>query len=372
MAEIIQYQDILTHCRSHLIPLSAIGPDELKSDVEKLLPDLQKNDFTLAIRPQDILSMYNYPLAKCYIAGDEITIHVKVPLHREGAKLTLYEVINLPYLYKDSVCTINHSPTYVVDADSYITTIQGTQLNSCDPSSGICYVSQFQSDPQIGKLCIESIIRGSSVNELKKACPFTCFPRLSQQPYITQLDFHTFMITSVPKGSTIVCDSANSTKIIRQLPEIEYGSLEVVIPCSCRLNIKGRSQPISSPYPCPTGNVDKISVVQTIPSTWAKIDVIVTDTMLRAGAKPITNTFANLSAALNESWVLESTTFNVSEIADLVHVKIPDIIHLLPSVSSALLYIWNVPLTLAILYLFWDRIKKAARLAASFTPKEWP
>lgn len=364
VAELIQYQDILSHCRSHFIPFTAIKPNELQADLEKIQEEVSLHGYTTAIKPRDVMSMYNYPLAKCHFSGDKINIHVRVPLKQKEAKITLYEVVNLPFLFRDSVCSINHSPTYVAETDNSLVTIQGTQLNSCDPASGICYISQFTEDPQIGKQCVEHILQGSSVSDLKKNCPFTCNPRNKNSHFITQLDFHTFMIAGASEGSKIECTNNNGTITSQPLPIIEVGSLEIKIPCQCKILIQGRSDFLTSPFPCPKGKIETVSITHTIPSPWSKVDVIITNSKLQEELKPTVNAFRNLSVALNESWTLEPTTLNISDIADLVHVKIPDIIHKLPSISSALLFIWNIPLTIAVIYLFWDRIKKAAQFAA--------
>jgi len=57
--------------------------------------------------------------------------------------------------------------------------------------------------------------------------------------------------------------------------------------------------------------------------------------------------------SLNESWSLDSPTLNITEIKDLTRVQMPAIVHMLPSFSSMLLFLWNIPLTLAVMYLMY-------------------
>lgn len=129
LAEFMQYMDILNHCRNHYLPFTAVDPLTLAKDIKTITDRAAKHHYEPAIDETNTMAYYNYPLAKCHFAGPEITVQLRVPLRRIGNPIKLYEVVNIPFLYEDSICSINHSPTYVAETEVGITTIQGTQLN---------------------------------------------------------------------------------------------------------------------------------------------------------------------------------------------------------------------------------------------------
>jgi len=352
ITDIMHYNDLVQHCRSRLIPLSAVPIGDLKTDLQALQKEVRKHGYQLVINPGDAVKYYNYPLAKCVFADDKIMITGKAPLRKQKEIFSLHQLVNIPFIYNNEVCTIDHSPTLLAATEQDVITIQGTALETCKPSEGICYVSQFESDPQEGSRCATLILQGAPVSQLKESCPFTCRKRVKDSHFVTQLDFHRFILTGHPEGTTLICEK-NDTSKPTPIPTNDIGCTEVLVPCSCFIRIPGRNRVIRSPYPCPESNTRRAIIHRLIPAAWGKIDIPVLSeaAMSRAYQHNLNAySFQDVKEILNTSWTLDST-LNITEIEDLLHIQLPDIVHKLPTISSFLLYLWNVPLTVAVLYL---------------------
>jgi len=161
VTEIQQYSDILSHCRNGLIPITAVPLDTLRRDMQGLESELNLHGHKLAIPLDNVMAMYSFPIASCSFAKNIIGIHIRVPIKRDDSDFTLYEVVNIPFVYENSVCTLAHSPTYLARDGNDVVAIQGTQLSKCPVDSGLCYVPEWHTDPQNGAQCMEKILKGS-------------------------------------------------------------------------------------------------------------------------------------------------------------------------------------------------------------------
>jgi len=247
------------------------------------------------------------------------------PIHEE---FSLYQVVNVPFAFEDSICTLTHTPAFLAASKNRVIPIQGMELKLCEPEDGLCFASQFNSDPAMGSACAEKIITTAFVNELKEVCAFECKKKPNGTNFVTQLDLHSFVITNVPRETYLFCQLEDETTK-ELLPQVTTGALELLIPCNCWVKMPGRTQPIRSPYPCSRAPFEKPIVHSIIPMMWSKIDTILLreDHTLGLDAEAYSNTFSNISICLNESWSLGSPTLNLTEIEDLTKVKIPEIVH---------------------------------------------
>ncbi len=178
----------------------------LKEDLFNLALEVSKHNHELAIPPVQVGEYYKFKIASCTFSADRVLIKLRIPLKEQNVDWEIHEMVNTPFLFVNEVCKIRHSPTYVASNRHQVVAIQGTQLNLCEPHEGICYVSQFPMSPTVGELCAERLNCGASVSDLNEVCTFECLERKGTNVYVTQLDFPTFVLTNVPKGTSIECE----------------------------------------------------------------------------------------------------------------------------------------------------------------------
>jgi uncharacterized membrane protein len=142
------------------------------------------------------------------------------------------------------------------------------------------------------------------------------------------------------------------------------GALEVQLTCDCEILIPGR-RPVRPPYPCPSTLLKEPMTHIIIPSIMSRIDVVLQSTKM---APSHFTSYANLSACFNETWDLGTPKINISAIADLERLRVPDIVHMLPSGTSALMIIWNLILTALLLFLGFKVCGGSGVAVASWLP----
>jgi len=344
MTETMRFQDIQNHCRQGTLSLLAINSERLTKDLKNINRNLNSDDHELVIPYTQISRYFKLKLADCIFTPEaRVVIRLRIPIKRRREVWKLLELINIPFGYKESTCMIQHAPTYLAVSQKNLVAIQGTQLHLCQPDTGLCQIPQFNSDPGAGYLCVQRLLQGASVQSLNQVCMFECMAGQNDIT-ITQLDYHTFVITGALKGMGISCryDGSNQTYPVIP-PKDGIGSLEVKIPCGCQLTIPDRI-PIRPPYPCPTGLVTYPVVNLVIPTIMSKVDVMLS----AADYTHERAMFPNISSVFNETWHLDTPRLNLTEVTQLKGLVVPQLIHMTPASSDTMLIIWNVILTVAV------------------------
>ena len=202
----------MSHCRAQTISLLALPLDSLRIDLRAVQRNIARDSHELVIPINRISEYYKLKLADCTFTRNRIIIRLRIPIRRKSDNWRLHDLVVVPFGFKGSLCMLRHAPTYIATSGSEVVTIQGSQLQQCDPFTGLCFIPQFNSDPMTGALCPARILRGSSVSELNEVCVFEC-QGTKIQPAITQLDFHTFVITGGPEGMFIACRSISISRM---------------------------------------------------------------------------------------------------------------------------------------------------------------
>lgn len=354
VSDVMQYNDILSHCKAQLLPMSAVGRWDLMNDLFKMQAEVRKYGYDIAFDPTESIRLYTHKFTSCQFANNRIRIVVKVPLRHLNENYQIHELITVPFVYQDSLCYIDHAPTLLAVSSNDIIALQGTDLQGCNPKEGICYLSSFTTDPQESYACSKAIHQGATVQELKEACSMTCRKLPPTSNLITQIDVSRYVLTNPPIGTTIHCDSKEP--IPAPIPVIpnRFGATEVALSCGCYIRMPGRKRHIRSPYPCPPNQHIKPQTHFIVPSHWVKINTNVASEMdLSRNYLNTLNahSFDDIEDLLNSTWVLDGT-INVTAISAMINdIQLPTLVHKLPSVSSFLLYLWNIPLSIAVLYL---------------------
>ena len=224
-SEVQHYPDILSHCRSQLIPLTAVPTDLLKKDLERLDTELRKHG-QLAIPASEVTNYYSYKITSCHLNEDTIHINLRVPVRPWNEEFILYLVVNVPFAFENNICTLTHTPTYLAVSKQRILSIQGMEIKFCEPETGLCFASQYNADPAMGSACAEKITSTASVSDLKEVCSFECKLKPTKTNYVTQLDLHFFVITNPPNGTALYCRQENEDVTKGLVSIVQTGALE--------------------------------------------------------------------------------------------------------------------------------------------------
>ena len=166
---------------------------------------------------------------------------------------------------------------------------------------------------------------------------------------MTQLDYHTFVVTGAPKGTAIAC---NQNGNLNHYPVPIYpdaiGSLEVRLSCDCELLIPSRL-PVRPPYPCPSNIVTYPTVHIIIPTIMSKVDVMLKSS--RSGLDSNHVTFPNLTAVFNETWDMDTPRLNTTELSQLKKLIVPSLVHFVAPTTSTAFLLWNIILTVVVAFL---------------------
>lgn len=345
-SELLALQDLVDYCRSGLIPLIYVSPANLVTQLHQLQQTAADFGHELVIPISQISSYYKLQLADCQFAENRVLIQIRVPLRPKQQVWSLFDTVNIPFKFDNNICSLSHSPTYIAASPPIYVPISGVQLSECNPKESLCLVPQFNTDPLLGSLCPQRIIQGASVRDLKEVCAFDCRPIKANQAVITQLDYHHFIITDAPIGTTVNCNSrTNSTSTILSPPAA--GALEIILPCHCSVTIPN-SRPINPIFPYPFEQLPFPLIHIVIPSEWSNIDSYIQS---RRQQPSTLATFTSLSDCLNSSWTIDTPVLNITNIDELTNFKIPKLIHQVSASTNWFMLIWNFLLTLVILFL---------------------
>jgi len=216
------------------------------------------------------------------------------------------------------------------------------------------------------------------LSELNKVCSFECTERRENNPSIVQQSPNTFILSNLPNGTVIYCEDrkTKTTTLFAELPPTDYGAKEVRLSASCYVKIPGVKKVVRCPYPCPYQADSEPRVHNILPAIWSKVDAVLLSEDAIAKVSIIdpdtfTNIYSDLDSCLNTSWQYSVDTLNITEIAELSHSTIPKLLHVVPTVSSLILYLWDIPLAFAVGYLllqmFIVKRSRAAMTAAAPT-----
>jgi len=354
ITEILRYKDLQDHCRAQTISLLAVSPRQLAQDLGAIRRRIGADGYELVISDRNIARYYKMRIADCMFTSTGQTIYqLRIPIRRKEDDWKLYQMTNIPFGYKGSTCIIQHAPTLLAASQANLVTIQGTQLHQCQLDSGLCQIPQYNADPLSGFLCAERLLRGASVQELNDVCLFECLTDKSELS-ITQLDYHTFILTGAKEGMKLSCKRGTETYAVHP-PNQNIGGLEIKLACGCELVIPGR-MPIRPPYPCPIGLVETPHINIVIPAIMSKVDVLLKATQEKVRSE--STLYPSLKAVFNESWDLSTPRLNLTEISKLKQTIVPELIHLsAPSTSTAVI-IWNVLMTIAVALLLYKEFNR--------------
>ena len=264
--------------------------------------------------------------------------------------------MSTPFAWYNQTCSIQHQTLYLAVSEStltgtnFIKQISGTALHQCKPyENKLCYLPRFAADTAHGPGCAKILYVGSSISEINQHCPLHCIT--SQLVSISEIAHDTFVITHPQPDLTITCKNHKTL-----LPNTFYstpGALKLKLPCYCRLSSPTYDL-IPERYPCPENQPLNLRMHHIIPAAWSHLKSF----MLQPTNPHHEILFANISENLNSNWTLDmphlnltTTTATVKEILSQINTPTVSYADTYGFHGDSLLLLWNILLSIAVLYL---------------------
>ena len=309
---LIRRSDIISDCKSKLIPATLLPAQLLARDLSELSKKLQTEGYDLAIPISDITWYYKIKLTECEISDTKIMVRVKVPIKNKIHHWQLFEMIAIPFAHNDSSCIIVHDSTFVAVSSTAVRTITGVMLHECKPyHNDLCYIPRHSSDVISGSQCPYHMFKGATAEKLNEYCAYKC--QTGTGPLVTQIDHERYILTHPPADVNIKCN--NNTKLIPNNEKHLPGALEIQLPCPCEL-LFDNTVKIPRSFPCDKKALGLAQVTRILPSLWSKLQSINIDINT-----PYTHfTFTNISEVFDKDWQSKVPHFTI----DRSRRQIPD------------------------------------------------
>lgn len=95
------------------MPTTIVSLSKLKSDLLSLTNSIQEDGYELIISVDEVTKYLKLEIADCIISDDNILVHLKIPIKRQGSQWRLYEVLAVPFAWENKTCTIQHAAPFL-------------------------------------------------------------------------------------------------------------------------------------------------------------------------------------------------------------------------------------------------------------------
>lgn len=166
-------------------------------------------------------------LVSCYFAPGKIRIILHIPIKRIGKKLKLFRVIHSPYSFREKECTLENSPTFVVQMGTNMIPIT-SDLDTICPLAlrKMCIIPEGTISPSKFSLCAAALAE-SKPKEIMEKCVMICEKATTVR--VNPISSHQFQVTNA-NNFTIKC---NGTKDSRFLLQDSVGAVLLKLKCEC-------------------------------------------------------------------------------------------------------------------------------------------
>ncbi|CAL8112359.1 unnamed protein product [Orchesella dallaii] len=135
------------------------------------------------------------------------------------------------------------------------------------------------------------------------------------------------------------------------------GSVEAVLPCSSVIHLTNRAALITPPFPCPISLSREVQITHILPAAWSTVSSAYLSIITQHEAP----TYANLSSILNGNWSIEMPVANLTIPENLLkNLKAPKILHCTATSYFLISFIWNILITLCLLFLLYRQLSPTA------------
>jgi hypothetical protein len=298
---LLKEQEAINLSRNNLFPVSIIPLNYLQKEIIRTQKFLSNAGYELA--ETSAAELASLKISDCSFSGDEILVKIKLPIIKMGAKWQLFEIISIPFAWKEETCAIMQDVMYAAVDRDRLRVINGPALHDCRPyQDKLCFLPRMRADSINGPRCVVKMFKGATAEQLDEACTIRCQP--SSGTIIGEVGFEKYILAHPPPQIEIEC-ADRRFKLNSTLDG--PGALEITVPCGCEAKI---SDDIHVPaiFPCQTLNNTEFSPTHLIPSIWTTLKTVMVDPR-RPKSMP---EFAHLDNFLNKDWTLKLPHLNLT------------------------------------------------------------
>lgn len=334
-------------CQHNYIPEDLLNMQTLQSDLKKLSSKLKPFNLTIALPSSKLFQIYGLPIAKCYFEQNNLILQIKIPLIPSNTSYNVYSYNPLPLKWENNICKLVEHNFIIIKSSSAPTVIVDTDDNPhCNyRSSNLCLIPRYSSISSPASKCAKYLINDTNISELKHHCEFHCTPA-PEHPIVTELNVNKFLITNYNHHLHIVC---NNHEMTTTLPEIKFGTLEIELPCNCKL-MDGSDIIISSIVPCDSRDFSSPSAFHLVPLPWTNLNHLKIDPFTSDRTE-----FLNISSYLLPAWNISVPTFSTNKLERVSLFKHINLINTWADIVDDrriilyILIVWCIILTLLLL-----------------------
>ncbi|KAF5308758.1 hypothetical protein FQR65_LT17969 [Abscondita terminalis] len=366
LGRVMNRMEILATCKDHKIPPLIVTPQTLRTDLQNLSIELRKNGHSLAIPIDELSRYYKLSITDCTTTGNQLYVHIKIPIVSINQEWTLFELITTPFAWQNETCILMHETLFMaVSNNQTLKSISGTSLHHCKPyHDKLCYLPRFDSDALYGPQCAYKMYSGATVEDLSQHCSFRC--HASQSMLVSEIDSDTFIITHPKNKTSITCP--NRSLDVEENNYNQPGALQIELPCQCSLLVN-QKEVISPRFPCSSNGNQNPELTHVLPATWSKLKTYV----IQSAKHEII--FNNMSECLDTNWTTTVPHLNLStpsiigklkESLDLAISNTPGSLYSFQSDTT--FYVWNMILSFLCMYLLFKVNQRGGAIVALIHP----
>lgn len=333
-------------CKSNTLSETIIPQTTLLQDLQKISSTAQKFNLIPAIPLQRINLYYKLPITTCFQTKDSIIIRTQIPLQKFNTSYNIYRNIPTPLHWENKLCYISKEKSIVVTTKTFTQAIHQNDPACNSNTWPLCLLPRETISADGNHRCLQRILQGSSLSDLRSTCNFVCEPE-SELPVITRLLPNKFLITNIKQNLTLNCPKKSF-----DLAFTSSGTLEIHLPCNCSISENSsRTILIQEIYPCDVNDIKDSKITHLIPFSWSKFNTLTIFPI----TSDVRHQFDHLEEVLNSDWKFSSQTYYVHTIVKqeaLEHVNLKHDEKDLFNNTELLMYIflaWCILLTLIIL-----------------------
>lgn len=343
--QLITRLEILSQCREKKIPNSIVTLSKFKLDLLQLQASIKDDGYELSIPVEEVTKYLKLEIADCVISGESILVNVKVPIRRLGSHWKLFELISVPFAWKNFTCSIQQGVTFLAADRGRLMTIQGVAINDCHPyANPLCYVPRYAGDVVSGSLCPRAMFEGATIQDLSGQCVFSCVP--SQAPIVTRVEEDVYVLTHVSGILDLKCRNGGDQRF-----ELHGGhgpgAIRITVACDCRLSLNNETL-VAENYPC-NKKISVSEVIHIVPASWSKLKSM----KVPARNGHSSNIFDTVEECLDENWPTTVPHWNMSYVTSRRDVRPPTLImpagQVLPILSWFLHVLYFILVTIIVI-----------------------
>ncbi|XP_026289031.1 uncharacterized protein LOC113214008 [Frankliniella occidentalis] len=285
-------------CVAGRIPSTVVD----QTDLAYIVARVHKENPRQRVAVDDIDALFKLEMASCQFSKHELKVMAWFPLEpkqESSARLKTYDVMPIAFLYEEQVCQLLKHPVVAVVAErsdtskTVVRLLEGEQRTRC-LSRPVCNVPRITEAEDMA--CINGVLTGAEIRELKSVCSFTCQPYRRLQ--IVHIGHNNYSVVNKDRDLVVRCSEVQN----RDVPRRTEGALLLEVPCSCTLEDRDKGVVlIERQQPCDKNYSSAINVIPIVPKLWMVDDYArLTVNMTEVPTEEFKSSFMNFTPPSSE------------------------------------------------------------------------